>query len=287
MEGYLYLAGCILCTAAIITGLKEVQRRGMDVIHVITFNYFTASLTGLAFSPGALGNITAHGRVLPLALLLGLLFFSIFFVMARVAHDIGMGFMTIVAKMSMIIPVLFSFLYYHEPLGPWQWAGITASLAAIWLVNLGKGRGEGEGLQLGGLLLILVLFLGNGVNDTLFKVFEKEFSAGIGTEDFLIGLFLTAGVIGSAVSGWRMARGGRTPALREAVGGLLIGVPNFFSILFLVMALPYFPGTFYPLNNIGLLLVASLIGIVLYREHFSWLNLAGLGAAILAILLMV
>ncbi|MFO0485405.1 MAG: EamA/RhaT family transporter, partial [Sphingobacteriia bacterium] len=78
-----------------------------------------------------------------------------------------------------------------------------------------------------------------------------------------------------------------SPQLRNVLSGLVLGVPNYFSIIVLLLALRQVAGTlFFPLNNVGQLLIISLAGIVLFRERYPPLSWLGLGLAMVAILLV-
>ena len=94
-------------------------------------------------------------------------------------------------------------------------------------------------------------------------------------------------MIGAVLVAVRLVMG-KAPLQGKAVlAGLLIGVPNYFSVTFLTKSLEFFKGTtFFPVNNIGILGVVSIAGILLYKEKFSWVNYLGLGAAVGSILLL-
>ena len=72
------------------------------------------------------------------------------------------------------------------------------------------------------------------------------------------------------------------------LAGLLIGVPNYFSLKFLVQTLDHLPGTvFFPVNNTALLLVTGLVGVLVYREKLNRWNLIGFLFAILGVVFLV
>lgn len=295
--GFLYLGLCILATDAILIGLKEVQRRNLDLLQAVTVNYVIATLVGVAFSPGFFNNVAGdHPEVLPLALILGLSFILIFFIMGMVIREIGVAYTTILSKMSVIIPVMFSFIWYQETLGAKRVAGIAVALLAVVLINLKQKNKTPTGTtapksgMMPGLLALLALsiFLGTGANDIMFKIFNKEHSQAVSDEDFTIFVLGTAAILGALVLGYNMLRGKSRLDPKSMLAGVAIGIPNFFSVIFLTRSLEYFDGTvFYPVNNIGQLATVSLVGIILYKEVFNRMNYLGLLAALLAILLLV
>lgn len=71
------------------------------------------------------------------------------------------------------------------------------------------------------------------------------------------------------------------------MSGLIMGIPNYFSIVFLAGSLRFFDGTvFYPINNTAILLVMALIGIVFYHEKLNAWKAAGLLLATGAVVLL-
>ena len=68
--------------------------------------------------------------------------------------------------------------------------------------------------------------------------------------------------------------------------GIAIGLPNYFSIYFMLHTLSWYQndGAFvYPVLNIAVIVVTSLMGIALFKEKLSKLNLIGIIIAILSI----
>jgi len=70
--------------------------------------------------------------------------------------------------------------------------------------------------------------------------------------------------------------------------GLLLGVPNYFSMYFLVKTLNAFQqaSLVFPINNIGIVLMSSLMAFVFFKEKFNKQKMIGLALASLAIVLM-
>src|SRR5690606_40879221 len=78
-------------------------------------------------------------------------------------------------------------------------------------------------------------------------------------------------------------------APRDVLGGVLLGVPNFFSIYFLIRALrwdQFNSAATFTLNNVGVVLFSTLLGIVLFRERLSPKNWGGVVLAVISIILV-
>ncbi len=292
--GTLYLGLTILCTAWIMIGLRELKRWNIPLLQAITINYIAASATGLIQSPNAVANVAADPGALALGTYLGLAFITLFFLMGTVAQNVGVGYMTVVTKMSLVLPTLFAWLYYGEEMTWLKGAGILVALVSVFLINyrpddpvkLSSKEGN-RGLWLNA-LLVVVLFVGSGINDTGFKIFNEEFSGTISQVDFPVVIFGLSAVIGIVISTFQIVTGRVAFTYRSLIGGLLIGIPNYFSIVFLVRSLEYLDGTFFfPVNNIALLVVTGVVGVFVYKEKLNYWNLAGFLMAIGAVLLLV
>jgi len=73
---------------------------------------------------------------------------------------------------------------------------------------------------------------------------------------------------------------------KNILAGIILGVPNFGSILFSfegIKATQWDVSVFYPVLNMGVVVMATLLGWVVYKEKLSMLNLAGIFLSVLAI----
>ena len=74
---------------------------------------------------------------------------------------------------------------------------------------------------------------------------------------------------------------------RGVLGGLALGLFNCGCTWGMLKALGVMStGTFYPLYNIGIVIVATLIGVIAFKEKLRWLQVVGLLVAIGAIVLI-
>jgi drug/metabolite transporter (DMT)-like permease len=74
---------------------------------------------------------------------------------------------------------------------------------------------------------------------------------------------------------------------KELIGGIILGIPNYFSIYFLMNALQYMNASqLFPVLNISILLVSGVVGYFRYRETFKLSTWIGMALAIGAIVLM-
>jgi hypothetical protein len=77
--------------------------------------------------------------------------------------------------------------------------------------------------------------------------------------------------------------------IKSLVGGLALGIPNFFSIFFLVKALRsdlFDSSGIFTVNNVAVVALSTLTGIIFFMERLKLKNWIGIFLAILSILLI-
>lgn len=294
MEAYFNLAMAVLCTAWIMVGLRELQRWNIPLLQGITVNYFVAAGFGLVNSPQAVNNMLAEPGALSLAMYLGVMFITMFFLMGVVAQRVGVAYMMVFTKMSLVIPTLVAWLYYGDEMTALKGAGILVALGSVFLVSYRPGEpirlsnGGGKRAAWLSALLLIFVFLGNGGNDVGFKIFNEAFSQSISSIDFTVIIFALSAIIGTVILTVQFIRGKVKFVPRAILGGIIIGIPNYFSLKYLIKSLEFFPGTeFFPINNIALLLLTGIVGVTLYKEKLNKWNIMGFLLALVAVVLLV
>jgi drug/metabolite transporter (DMT)-like permease len=127
------------------------------------------------------------------------------------------------------------------------------------------------------------VFTGFGVIDILFK---RVAQAGVPLGTSLQAMFALALLVAFAMQLWRRVRGTTRFTVRSAIAGLLLGLANFGNILFYLYghrALPQHPALVFASMSIGVVALGAVVGLVVFRERLSRLNLVGVALAVIAI----
>jgi len=77
--------------------------------------------------------------------------------------------------------------------------------------------------------------------------------------------------------------------LKSIFGGILLGVPNYFSIVYLLKALStegMESSTAFTLNNVGIVILSTLFGLFIFNEKLISKNWFGIIIAIVSIILI-
>jgi drug/metabolite transporter (DMT)-like permease len=260
-------------------------------MQAIIFNYGICVLTGLAM----LTNSPMHAGIfaapyIKWAILLGALFVTMFNLIAISSVKAGITVTQTANKLSLVIPVVFAWIVYHEQVSALKWAGIACAILAVILISYRPQLKKSTSLGLLEISLPLILFAGSGIIDTLTKYVQRNYlHSEQASSVYLITCFFTAFLIGSIALLTLYARGKKTFRLKYVFAGILLGVPNYFSIHFLIKALQsdYLNSSaLIPINNIGILVVVSLFGIFIFHENLSKINYIGLLLSVISILLI-
>ena len=83
-------------------------------------------------------------------------------------------------------------------------------------------------------------------------------------------------------------KNGTTYRWKEVIAGFALGVPNFFSIYFLLMVLSngMDGSVVFPINNVGILLLTAVLGLLFFSEKFNLRKMIGFSMAVLSIILV-
>jgi drug/metabolite transporter (DMT)-like permease len=133
-----------------------------------------------------------------------------------------------------------------------------------------------------------VLFLGTAAIDISINAVQR-FIVTPSTEAVFPTLALgAAGILSMALV---IGKSGTRPLMDPFVwiGGALLGVFNYGTLLFVVRALAHsgMPASrVFPLISIGVILFGTLGSVVLFRERVSKLQFIGIGCAVIALLLL-
>ena len=302
----LYLILAIICGSLFSIVFKLGQRHGVDGRQVIVFNYTVAFLFTLlpivgrvVFDQGvSAGDFIPEASSWLLALVQGLFFTLGFNIMDRSTRRSGVALTTVCARSSLVLPVLLSWMLLGQS-AP-SWLPVVLTVAAMVLI-IGPGGKEPARQRIAGraesryavALSLLGVFLVFGLSDFFLKVVQHSAGNGragdpAGMENLLSALtciiFLMASLGSLAVC---LVSGSfrRNKVTWQCVGwGALLGFANIGCTSCMLRALVVMPtGLFYPLYNIGIVLVAALAGVLFFGERLEWKQVAGLVLAVAAI----
>ena len=255
---------------------KEFDKRNVDTLTAIVFNYLGAIILGLFLfvTPNQLASVHLQDWFVP-ALIIGGLFLLNFFLIAKTAINQGVSVATFSNKISLVFPVIFTIFYFGESTNFWKITGIVLALVSIFLLTIKSSKSI-----IG--LYPLFIFVCTGIAETLINYTQKKFF----TDSNEIGYFVISAFMISFVLGVIFLLVKRVKLrVKNITAGLLLSIPNTFGLYYFVKSLNQNidSTSVLPVMNIGTLLFAILVGYFLYKEKLTVLNWLGVIAAILSI----
>ena len=271
----------IVFTVVLFLFFKEFERRDINTHHAITVNYITASiLANLIYNKDiSLVELISSSWIYP-TIGLGIFFVIMFNIMAKTTQKLGVSIAAMSSKMSLIIPVLLSyFIYPDSNITSLQFLGIILALVAVYCTFKKKQKYSYP------LYIAIVLFFGAGMLDASINYIETIFLNQKEDEynKFIITIFSVAFITGIV----KMIFDKNEINLKSILSGILLGVPNYFSIYFVLKSLEELGGiVVFPVLNIGVVLLSSIISFIYYKEQMSLLNWAGISISCISIILI-
>lgn len=285
----IYLIGSIFLTSYLTLAFKFCERFDVPIFPAIVFNYITCVITG-SFVNGAFPiNSAAIGTPWFIwAGVMGVLFVSIFNIMGITAQKIGVAVSSVANKLSLIIPVVLSVYLYNETVAGWKLAGVIIALIAVILTCYPKKSTEEKSTVSQQLKYFLpfILFVGSGLLDSLINHVQQKYVNEENSNAFLIAGFLSAAIIGFCILLFQYISKKKIFELKDVLAGILIGIPNYFSIWCLIHFLkqsPWESSASIPMNNMGIVLFSTLVAAILFKEKLSMINWVGIGLSAIAI----
>lgn len=277
------LIACILSSTLIFVIFRLAKNYQSHLSALITYNYLAASLLGLIlFQPFSGADISANTSWLPFAILNGVLFIGLFFLIGRSSQKAGITVTTLATKLSVVFPVLFSLIYFNEQINGMKTIALISAFVAIGLTLYKKELRKTNYIFI---LLPLVIFVGSGVVDSIVKlVQEVKISAGESAL-YTTFVFIVAFVCGLIIVAFTSKGKARIHPPTLFLGTLL-GVVNFGSLYFMIEALNKSnlkSSMVFAINNMSIVSLSAVFGWLLFHEKLNRINFAGIVLALLSL----
>lgn len=284
----IHLVLTILFSSLIYIIFKKFDDFKVNTSLAIVVNYWVCAFMGALFSKATSPTemIDSVQDALPFAIGLGCLFILVFNFIAKTSQTFGVGIASISDRLSLIIPVVASFALYNDSASILKITGIALSLIAIaFSVSLNKESSSQKQFW----YFPVIVFFGGGTIGALLKYVQNTFTT-IDFNRFLLFLFGVAGFIGLLIFIVQFIQNKNRFEWKSLFAGTVLGIPNYFSMFFFMKALAHptwESSIIFPLNNIGIMTVSTLVGIFLFKEQFNTKQKIGFALSLLAITLLI
>lgn len=286
----LYLLLSILSASSLIIIVRLFEKWNINATYGIVFNYIFCIATGLFF----VDDFTVFSQMpgwngFPYVLALGFAFIFIFTLTGKVTMMSGVVTASISMKLSFVIPVVIAMLLYGDSITILKITGILCAIAAVFLIAYEKEITQTEAKEktnTNGVKLIypFLIFIGAGLCDAVFNYVQKILMPEGWDHQVTVLAFVSAAISGVLLNFHKK----ELYQWKNVVAGFVLGVPNYFSLYFLLKTLntlKWQSSVIFPINNLGIVCVSAFAGFVLFKEKINTRKLMGFILAIASIII--
>ena len=281
----IFLILAIIFSTGVFVAMRLFERFKLDNHQALMWNYVFASGTGFA--------ICEHWDTAPqlvaepwfgLSILTGFWFIFTYLLMTASTQRSGVTVTSLSSKISVVLPILAGVIMLGEKLNFVATLGIVLALVALVLVI--GGRGGNNEKQSKSWLLPVCIFFGTGTGDILMKITERQ-NTGDDLGFMIAFIYFIALLFGIIIVVYDLIKGKSKWQWKSALGGIGLGVINFFSTSSVYNAMRHFDNVvLFPIYNIGVVSLTALIGWLCFKEKLTWKNYLGLVIAVIAVILI-
>ncbi len=280
----------IITFSMMLITFKYFELFGVNNLQAIIVNYITAgsmavvssNFNGIQTSPVEMFS----SDYTPPALIIGILFIITFNLIAFSTQKIGIAITTVANKMSMIIPVIAGLYLFGEEKSVLKFAGVFLAIFAIYFSSTTGGKLSFNKKYL---LLIVLVFIGQGIADSTLKWAQVHAVGPTESQVFFATIFFSASFFGLLYLIYEIIVKSHTFKLKTLLWGVILGIPNFFTLHFFMEALKggvLESSQIFPIVNMGVIVITATSGIVLFKQKLSGGNWLGILMAVIAIALI-
>ena len=272
----IYLTIAVLCSVAVSVLLKVLRQKNIDIRQTIVAGYPVAFLlTWFLLKPDVSGLGTL-GSAWGIIIALGILLPAVFIILGRAIESVGMVATDAAQRLSLIIPIVAAFLLFGEVLTSTRIFGLLLGFLALGALIYRPQQGQISRQAKHTPLWLFSVWAGYGIIDILFKQVAKQGTA------FPLTLFVSFGLAGLLLFIYLLIT--RVRWQRNAlIAGLLLGALNIGNIYAYVRAhqlMSESPSIVFTGMTVGVIAVATLIGVGVFKESLNRINVLGLLLAI-------
>ena len=282
----IYLILAIIFSTSVFVAMRLFERFKLDNHQALMWNYVFAAGTGFLMckqfdAPAQLVAEPWFG----LSILTGFWFIFTYLLMTASTQRSGVTITSLSSKLSVVLPTLAGVVLFNERLNFVATMGIVLALVALFLV-VGGGKRDAINRVSTNRLLPILIFFGTGTGDILMKLTEQR-NHGDNMSFMIAFIYFIAMLFGILIVAYDLIRDKSKWQWKNAIGGIGLGVINFFSTFCVYHAMRCFDNVvLFPIYNIGVVSLTALTGWLLFKEKLTWKNYLGLAIAIIAVILI-
>lgn len=281
----IFLLLSICCSVIVSVIIKVGRSQGVNTQQLVLWNYPVAVLLTYFLLRPDFSQVEMSTLPFQLYVPLGVMLPTMFIIIALSIQYSGIVKTDIAQRVSLVVPLIASFLLFGESLGDKSLFGVLLGFVAVLFSVSWKGGGKLGNSK--ALLYPLLVFCGMGGMDILFKQVTQY-----NREIYYVSLFIVfalAMLFGFLILLYKLYFKDEQLDKRAVLWGLGLGLFNFANIYWYMHAhrlLKDNPSIVFTTMDVGGIILGALVGMVFFKERLSVMNKVGLVLAVLSVLLI-
>lgn len=281
----IFLLLSICCSVIVSVIIKVGRSQGINTQQLVLWNYPVAVLLTYFLLRPDFSQVEMSTLPFQLYVPLGVMLPTMFIIIALSIQYSGIVKTDIAQRVSLVVPLIASFLLFGESLGDKSLFGVLLGFVAVLFSVSWKGGGKLGNSK--ALLYPLLVFCGMGGMDILFKQVTQY-----NREIYYVSLFIVfalAMLFGFLILLYKLYFKDEQLDKRAVLWGLGLGLFNFANIYWYMHAhrlLKDNPSIVFTTMDVGGIILGALVGMVFFKERLSVMNKVGLVLAVLSVLLI-
>ena len=275
----LYLVLAIASSALVSLSIRASETHISNKYGMLMVNYIVCTLCSYMYMDKDMGIFMQNGLgfMTGLGIISGILYLATLLMMQYSTRHNGVVLSSTFMKLGVLIPTIMAIVVFREVPKDTQVVGIALAVIAIVMIHFEK-KAIHEGSKK---IWLLWLLLGGGITDSMANVFG-QYGNPVMKDGYLLLTFAVAAIL-AAVLAFREGKLSK----EDLMYGMILGVPNYFSARFLLLALGDLSAVLvYPTFSAATLVVITTVGILVFKESVDKKKMAALGLIVLALFLL-
>ena len=262
------------CSVIVSILLKLAKAQGFDALHMIVWNYASASVLCFLWFKPDLQHVSIINTPWWLIIALGILLPSVFLCLAKSLQYAGIVKTEIAQRLSVVLSLLAAFFIFQEQFNTLKIIGIVLGVLAVLSLLFSHQQDKtGQSSTKQAMLYLALVWFGYALIDVLLK-----YTTGLGLQ-FAVALnlmFICAFILSLAY----IAMTTKTVGNRKNIlAGMGLGLLNFANIALYVkahMLLKDTPAIVFAGMNILVVVLGALSGLIIFKEKLTPTTALGL-----------
>lgn len=259
----IYLLLAILSSTCVSSFMRLSEKFISNKMMMFVANYALCTIFSYLYIDNSITYSLDYGFIVMLitGAITGILYLVSFMALKTNMQYNGVVLSSTFMRLGVLIPTAIAIIIFKEVPKFSQIIGFIIAILAIILINFDK-EGIKEGSKKTWLLGLLVL---NGLGDSMANIFDKLGNPSYG-DGYLIMTFLVALLLSIALT----FKDKQTINRYDILFGILVGVPNYYSARFLLLALNSMNAVIvYPVYSIATMIAITSVGVLCFKEKLN------------------